>query len=386
MRSGRLGDWLPCFASEGTNSMFAIRTFRRSTLSLAGLLLATVLGASSAEATVIFGLLSNPTSTAGGGATSTRSGNGSWQLYALNDDDSSFGISSYNVTVLGASAINHRSPVTTINDINGDPQTAGFNLLRTATNINPIQASQNLPGQTPFLITGFGQTASSFATKAAAIEPSAAVVGPTKSEAWGNYNSPFLTPLQNQTGNNWVFLAEGLATSGFVSISSAVATVYSSQSGTSVAAPTQFQSLGGFPPVEIVDATINNVNASSPGALAHTFQYLLDVSGPVTWSNFAFDSYVPDVGAVGTGPAVPATFDPALHKFSWTTTGSPVGVYTWRVTATVPPVPGWSGEYSDVGFLRVHITEVPEPATAMLLGYGASLLAFSTIRRSRLPQ
>src|SRR3954469_5544560 len=90
-------------------------------------LLAAVLGGSISQATVYLGLSLNPKSTAGGGATSTRSGNGSWQLYALDDNDSDFGISSYSITMSGTTAINHRSPVTTIADINGDPQTAGFN-------------------------------------------------------------------------------------------------------------------------------------------------------------------------------------------------------------------------------------------------------------------
>src|SRR3954447_7197350 len=102
-------------------------------------LLAAVLGGSTSHASVILGLLLNPGSTAGGGATSTRSGNGSWQLYALDDSNTDFGISSYNITMSGTTAINHRSPVTTIDDVNGDPQTAGFNLLRTGTNVNPIQ-------------------------------------------------------------------------------------------------------------------------------------------------------------------------------------------------------------------------------------------------------
>jgi PEP-CTERM motif len=351
---------------------------------LVSFVLTAVLGGSTAQATVHVGLVLNPSSTAGGGATSTRSGNGSWQLYALDDNDSDFGISSYNISMSGTTAINHRSPITTVNDLNGDPQTAGFSGLRSGTNANPIVASQGLPGTTPFLITGFGQTASNFTTKATAIDAGAFVVGPTTSGSWGNYNSPFLAPLQTQTGNNWVFLAEGLGASGLTSINSAVVTVYSNQSGTSVAAPTQIHNLSGFPPVEIVDAAINNVNADSPGSLTHTFQYLLDVSsGPVTWSNFAFDSYVPDVGAAGTGPAIPATFDPSLRKFSWTTIGSPLGVYTWRVTATVPAMPGYSGEYSDVGFLQVHITQVPEPATLSLFGLAiAGIVAAVRHRRA----
>jgi len=211
--------------------------------------LAALIMASSANASVIVGLLLNPASTAGGGATSTRSGSGSWQLYAV-DDGADSGISSYNIAMSGTTALNHRSPVTTINDSNGDPQTAGFNLLRTGTNVNPIQGSQGLPGTTPFLITGFGQTASDFITKSTAIDSGAVVVGPTTSGVWGNYNSSALSAANLaaaglsqaaaavSSGKKWVFLAEGLGPAGVTDVTSAVITVFSGDGGASVAAPT----------------------------------------------------------------------------------------------------------------------------------------------------
>ena len=127
--------------------MFSNLTAHRAGTFLASFLFATVLVGSDSQASVIVGLLLNPVSTAGGGAMSTRSGAGSWQLYALDDSNTDFGISSYNITMSGTTAINHRSPRTTINDVNGDPQTAGFSLLRTGTNVNPIQASQALPDE-----------------------------------------------------------------------------------------------------------------------------------------------------------------------------------------------------------------------------------------------
>jgi hypothetical protein len=213
--------------------------------------LAALIMASSANAGVIVGLLLNPASTAGGGATSTRLGNGSWQLYALDDSSTDFGISSYNIAMSGTTALNHRSPVSTIDDVNGDPQSAGFNLLRTGTNVNPIQGSQGLPGTTPFLITGFGQTASDFITKSTAIDPSAVTVGPTTSGVWGNYNSPVLsspTLLTGQgfpaaaalvaAGKKWVFIAEGLGPVNVTDVASAVITVYSTSGGQSAAATT----------------------------------------------------------------------------------------------------------------------------------------------------
>jgi hypothetical protein len=66
----------------------------------------------------------------------------------------------------------------------------------------------------------------------------------------------------------------------------------------------------------------------------------------------------------GSGPVLPATFDPDTQLFSWDTTGSPRGDYEWRVTAT-------NQFGSDQGSLFVHMTllpDVPEPGTLLLLG------------------
>jgi hypothetical protein len=329
---------------------------------LATFLLAAVLGGSTSQAGVIVGLIVNPSSTAGGGATSTRSGGASWQLYALDDSNTDFGISSYNISMSGTVAINHRAPVTTINDGNGDPKTAGFNLLRTGTNVNPIQGSQGLPGSTPFQIMGFGQTASDFVTKSTAIDAGAVVVGPTISGAWGNYNSPVLsspTLLIGQgypaaaaavaAGKKWVFLAEGL---GFYpQITSAVFSVFSNQSGTSAAATVSTVCLcdADLPPKPMVSSTtINNVNANVPGSVTYTFS----ADQPVTWSGFSFVS--------GSSTGVPATFNPTTGNFSWNTVGSPIGSYKWSVQASNP-------YGTATGFVTVNIT-VPEPATLLLVG------------------
>lgn len=201
--------------------------------------LAALIMASSANASVIVGLLLNPASTAGGGATSTRSGAGSWQLYALDTSTTDFGISSYDILMSGTTAVNHRSPSTTVNNTDGDPNSAGFTLLRTLTNQNPIQASQGLPGPGTFLMTGYGQTASDFITKSVAIDAGATVVGPTVSGVWGNYNSPALAPLSAANGGNkWVFLAEGLGPAGVTDVTSAVVTIFSNSQGASSVAPT----------------------------------------------------------------------------------------------------------------------------------------------------
>ena len=73
-----------------------------------------------------------------------------------------------------------------VTDENGDPQTAGFSGLRSGTNVNPIVASQGLPGTTPFLIRGFGQKASNFTTEIGLIQPAAQIVpGPLAGSSWG---------------------------------------------------------------------------------------------------------------------------------------------------------------------------------------------------------
>ena len=335
--------------TQESKSIRATCSSRHAWSSLASLFLVGILSAPSTQAGVIVSLLQNPTTTAGGGATSTRSGNGTWQLYAIDDSNSDFGISSYNITLAGATAINHRAPVTTINDQNGDPQTAGFNLLRTGTNANPIQASQNLPGQTPFLITGFGQTASNFATKAQAIDPASAVVGPTTSGSWGNYNSPLLS-ASSINGNKWVFLAEGLGSS--VRVSSATFTVFSNASGASVNVPTQIWE-DSYPTIVIAD----NVNAGDPGVVTRDLSYLYPDSPP---EQFNFLNYRSPTGVV-TRPTLahPATFDFATREFRWNTNGAMIGEYSWH-TATIDDNTGnWNPHWDII----VRVTAVPEPAT-----------------------
>src|SRR6185503_8688991 len=111
-------------------------------------------------------------------------------LYAIEDAAATdFGISSYNISISGATAINHRSPNGLAEDGNADIQTWGFTGLRSPTNQNPIVASQALPGTSPFLITGFGQTASNATAKITAIDPAATGINATSGASWGNYTT-----------------------------------------------------------------------------------------------------------------------------------------------------------------------------------------------------
>src|SRR5689334_21309331 len=110
--------------------MNIFKSLRSIAACLASLLAISLATPGAARADILFGLLTDPTTTAGPGVNSTRSGAGSWQLYALDNSTLDFGIAYYNVTMSGATAINHRSPMTTAMDQNGDFQTAGFTLLR----------------------------------------------------------------------------------------------------------------------------------------------------------------------------------------------------------------------------------------------------------------
>jgi hypothetical protein len=194
------------------------------------------------------------------------------------------------------------------------------------------------------------------------------VVGPTTSGVWGNYNSPLLNPLQNAAGHNWIFLAEGLGPSGVTSITSAVVTVFSNQSGSSVSVPTQINYL--YPCLDcqpfVSSTTINNVNASDPGSAMYTFT-ATTYFGPNSWGGFSFVS--------GPSPTVPATFDTATQKFNWNTVGSPIGSYKWSVQASNPYGTG-------TGFVTVNITAVPEPASVSLL-FISMLTGFGLIRCRR---
>jgi hypothetical protein len=150
---------------------------------------------------------------------------GTWQLFAVDNNPGDFGISSYNVDISGASTVHHKSPSThAILDNEGNPVDGGFNLLREVTGAAgsySIHAAQNLPGQSPLLITGFGKQSGSFAAEAAARLGTTTLPAGTSPD-WGD--SSAVSPLN---GNNWLLLAEGTYdTPAPPTISQATFTVY----------------------------------------------------------------------------------------------------------------------------------------------------------------
>ena len=336
-------------------------------------LFTTALSAASADAAVILSLVISPPSTAGGGATSTRSGANAFQIYAI--DTAGLGISSYNLTMGPVvTASNNRAPVTTIQDANSDFWPAGFSLFRTASNAPQMQASQSLPGSSPYLILGMGQTTGNF-TDVAAAGPNqpASVGGPATSGTWGGPYNNGLTSYSKK----WLFIGEGLwdtavpITSPTQFVSASTFTVYTDQDFHSAAAETIFPCVFNCHPPTVVDAEFSNVDADDPGMMLHTFT--TSGSAPIVWDDFMFDSYTPPPGGAGTGPAIPPTFDTGAAKFSWNTVGSPAGTNRWHVTASNP-------FGADQGNLTIHIAAVPEPATLSLIVV-ATLAGVALIRR-----
>jgi hypothetical protein len=325
----------------------------------------------SANAAAIVKLVLDPATTAGNGiaavngfsVTSTQSGAGRYHLYLLDNTNNSFGVSSYNITVSGATTGLHRTPTTSWNDeAEGGPYNAGFSLLRSANNFAPLatfQASQPLPGTVPALISGMGQQASNFVTKIPQAVPSSFAL--TTSGQWGNYAT--ISPV---AGKNWLFIGEGQYT-GTPSISNAVITYYDANfnsflATTCIDSPSApcIPTGGGTPPT-VVDATINNVLAGT--VVNHTFTTSAG-DPPITWGSFAFSGYTPAYGGnggPGYNPPNAASFNTGNQQFSWNSLGAKRGIYVWNVTAT-------NAAGNDVGSLTVHVTRVPEPATLALVG------------------
>jgi hypothetical protein len=196
----------------------------------------------------------DPTTTAGAGVpavnsmtvTSSRSGAGSWHLYAVDDSTTDFGIRNYSITLspgAGGSipAINHRSP----NDPSWDtatsdgPFAAGFNDLRSGSNVNPIVAGQGL-ANTP-QIGGFGKTAGNFQSAESASGNIPASHPGVVSGQWGIYaidkfwpNAGVVTAVPGSGLVRFaLFIAEGTYTGDVPTIGQASIAVWTNSSFTS---------------------------------------------------------------------------------------------------------------------------------------------------------
>ncbi len=246
---------------------------RSSAVRISLVLFTTAILTTSAGAAVILDLVISPATTAGGGASSTRSGANAFQIYAI--DTAGFGISGYTLTMGPVvTASNNRSPVGAIQDANSDIWPAGFTTLRTASNAPQMAAYQSFLGvPTPYLIQGMGQTVGSFTDVAAAGPNQPASVVGASSGTWGG---PYNNGLTSGT-KKWLFIGEGIwdtsvpITSPTQFISDATFNVYADQDFNSVAAETIFPCLLNCRPPTVVDAEFYNVQADDPGMMTHTF-------------------------------------------------------------------------------------------------------------------
>jgi len=164
---------------------------RRTFLALVAVL---AMSATANAGSIYAWIVADPATTAGAGVApaggfsvnSSRSGVGTWHLYAVDDADASSGIRSFFIKLNGTTpAINNRSPITQYDDDatfgnGGGPYNAGFNDVRTTTPI--IGAGQGATN--PNAIAGYGITAGNFSTVPGALSFNS---GSTTSGQWGNY-------------------------------------------------------------------------------------------------------------------------------------------------------------------------------------------------------
>jgi hypothetical protein len=165
-------------------------------------------------------LLIDPPTTAGAGVpasnglrvTSTRSGAGTFQLYAIDDVTGSFGIKTYSIQLNGTiTSLVNRSPNAIWNDLDElGPYPEGFSDLRSAVaSTGTVMATQGLVNSV--YIEGFGISPGDFIAANPQAAPGSTFV--TSSGQWGNYSSAFsyYTNVITSSGHhrNAVFLAEG---------------------------------------------------------------------------------------------------------------------------------------------------------------------------------
>jgi hypothetical protein len=162
------------------------------------------------------------------GVSSSRSGVGTWHLYAADDSSADFGIRNYNISLTGTiPALNHRSPNDAAWDtaLNDGPFAAGFNDLRSGSNVNPMVAGQGLANTPP--IGGFGQSAGNFQTAELASGMVPANHPGVVSGQWGIYNDGTRSSGLLSSGPRYaLFLAEGTYTGAAPSVGSASIAVW----------------------------------------------------------------------------------------------------------------------------------------------------------------
>jgi hypothetical protein len=144
-------------------------------------------------------VVADPGSTAGAGVpaqngmtvTSSKTGAGKFQVYAVDEVDGSFGIKVFNVKLNGTiTTFLNRSPSGAWNDTDGaGPYAQGFNDIRTANAATGITSGGQSPTN-PYFVKGFGISASNFvAADASAPNWDSSSTTQAASGRWGTYSA-----------------------------------------------------------------------------------------------------------------------------------------------------------------------------------------------------
>jgi PEP-CTERM motif-containing protein len=201
------------------------------------------LAATANAGSVYLYMVVDPATTAGAGVpaaggfsiTSTRSGAGTWHLFAVDDADGSSGIAQVKASLIGTVPVITNRLTQTLYDTADDTGfKAGLTLLRSAANANPITGSSELIGTQPFTQTGQGITAGNYSGI-----PGATAFSGTTNGQWGLYNDGATTAgsvLGTGHIRNALFVAEGTYTGLAPVVDLATSLVaYYTQGGTSSA-------------------------------------------------------------------------------------------------------------------------------------------------------
>jgi len=138
-------------------------------------------------------IVTDPGSTAGAGVapvsgmsvSSSKTGGGTFQVYAVDDVTGSFGIKSYNIKINGVlTSLLNRSPSGSWTDVDDVSSPEGFNDVRTAAFATGLTSAGQGPTN-PFFVKGYGISANNFV----AANPGAVTTTQSSSGQWGNYSA-----------------------------------------------------------------------------------------------------------------------------------------------------------------------------------------------------
>jgi len=228
----------------------------------------------------------DPATTAGAGiapvggmsVSSSKSGAGTFQLYAVDDTDGSFGLKSYQVKLNGTLlTFLNRAPNGAWNDTDGaGPYAEAMNDVRTASIVtNTTSGGQNPTN--PFFVKGMGISASNLVLSNTGAAPGFDPTSTTQSSsgAWGLYSPTLGTAtagVVSATGHtrNAILLAEGnySGTAPTVDLQTAGGTAlnfFTSQSGSGAASAAAIAATNPFGPIIPEPATLTLVGLAVVG-------------------------------------------------------------------------------------------------------------------------